>query len=108
MGISKHLFIPRFRCTASIEQKSRGMNKLNFITNAVSFINKQVIYRWRKSFVFSYSLILIRRITDDKIKLHVVLSFLYSDKGAASVGAPIVDPAFGLRPLGDIFVKIVE
>ena len=90
--ITQHLLIPCLRRRASIEQKPCRVNHFHLICNFIRRIQKFVIY-WRcKPFVIAKGFILIRRVSDDIIKLHAGTPFLNGFKvlgGSMAALAPV-------------------
>ena len=90
--VTQHLLIPCLRRRASIEQKPCRVNHFHLICNFIRRIQKFVIY-WRcKAFVIAKGFILIRRVSDDIIKLHAGTPFLNGFKvlgGSMAALAPV-------------------
>ena len=92
MVVIQHFFIPCFRRRTSIEQKACRMNHLYFFCYLIRRIQKLVIY-WRcKRSIIAKGFILIRRVSDDIIKLHAGTPFLNGFKvlgGSMAALAPV-------------------
>ena len=74
MLIMQHFFVPRFRRWPGIKQKSCRMDKLYSVCNSIASIHKFIINRRGIITHLSIRFVLIRRISDDKIKLQLEIT----------------------------------